>query len=738
MSTASDTLEPPEEPIGSPAIAGRVALVLSFCVQATVSLYIIYGPNRPRLDVSDYGFYTSKPEYEISIYLAAWALTILVISASILWWSGRVRASSASGGVDASNRTTILLFTVALMSALLFFGFVRPVSHISIFQKYGGWTYPLFVLALPMLIAVASILVHLRPKRRSDSSLIDFAIDCSIPFVLVGLILVPDWRTITGYIYQSDNFFHIDAFVMDPALRLVKGGAFGSGVYSQYGLGWPTFFANSASVLSLSYGRFVLFCMIFSCVYLYGFYFLLRRLTLSAPIALLGTLLVVNLALFARGDWENFIIWTYPQSHFIRRPLDILILFSIWAHLRGGKSRWAVLASAAAGASLFFVTDTGLFLAATLFFYFGVRFTCSKMFMDGSNRRENALHYVAFAAIYAATFLSGAAWASQMSLFSGTFWGQWMTGILESGGPRGYGSSPFRTSSVQAVWTYAIVFSIYVVTLARFFVSVVRSRVRITQVFLATTAVYGSASLVFFVGRSQLDVLYQNIVPAVVIAAVYAQGALPVSADWLARLDFGPRFKQLAAATPFLIPVALILVTGVQMTHHMKEQTYANAYSFLTGLEYDEILEASAGRTLQKFGQDCMFHLPLDCCGRSHEQTSAFRDTAKMFRALGATGESVAIVSTHATTYYLASGLSPWSSPAPLVSLLTKQDVVEYASELLRQHPGYVIIPRQGEGPMWDNWFPATLKTVRTAISPKYTLVDTLQGFEIWKYGGIG
>ena len=65
---------------------------------------------------------------------------------------------------------------------------------------------------------------------------------------------------------------------MAPAIGYLHGGALGTDVFAQYGVGWPTLHAALDSCWQLSYAHVFQVSLIYGCLYFIGIYVFLRLL----------------------------------------------------------------------------------------------------------------------------------------------------------------------------------------------------------------------------------------------------------------------------------------------------------------------------------------------------------------------------------------------------------------------------------------------------------------------------
>src|SRR5262249_34553281 len=68
----------------------------------------------------------------------------------------------------------------------------------------------------------------------------------AMPVLIILVIGVPPgtWTDLAGQCFLIDWCHHLNFFIMGPALSFAHGKAFGTEIFSQYGIGWPMMFST--------------------------------------------------------------------------------------------------------------------------------------------------------------------------------------------------------------------------------------------------------------------------------------------------------------------------------------------------------------------------------------------------------------------------------------------------------------------------------------------------------------
>lgn len=713
---------------------------ISIGVQATMGLIVVLGPLRPRAsELTSFGKVFTRPEYDIYCYIAGSVLTVALSLIAVICWNKRILSLPEKLRVKWANNTSHLIKTVSAGSTILAIGFVVPCAYmLETYNRTGLW-YCIALLALPAGIGLGLVLWFQRPSYICNAHRIPIIANAAIPFFIIGILFVPDWRTLTGRIYGTDSFLHIDAFVMSPAWGMIHGGTLGTDVYSQYGLGWPTLVSLLASVFSISYGHIALLSMICSCLYLAGVYSLSRSLRIGPGWCLLGIVLILYFKVFPSLEpaFTRWVIWSFPQSNFMRHLLDIFVISALWQHLSLSRLRAAILAGAAGGLSLFLVTDSGIFLFGMLVFYFILKIGLAWRKNDPASLRLHLRGVAACLGAYFAIFLLGALVAARGSILDGAFWAGWLKGIIDSGGAEGFGSSPLANSAASSLVLFVSIFLVYMIALCNGIITIIRGSAQNTDVLKACIAAYGLATLIQFVGRSDPLVLQNVTIPFVLLLTIYADRMARRAYLFLGLSRGSAALRRSLRYGLSLIPWALALLVTVFLGIHSERSKYASPFAFAAGLTYKEVLNFNTFRPDHKDETACLFDSPLDCCGLPENMVQSFNETIDELRILAGTGKSVAVITTFETSYYVAAQMQPWPQGAYLLELRTERSREEYIQALVESRPDYVFLA----GPKrrllsYDVYFEDTLDRLRAALRENYTLDSRVHRFQIWRHTG--
>ncbi|HEX8199783.1 MAG TPA: hypothetical protein VF590_04795, partial [Isosphaeraceae bacterium] len=544
------------------------------------------------------------------------------------------------------------------------------------------------------------------PRRSLRKSLGDGLLAGATALLIVALIYVPSWRQLAGqFLNDGFPFHHWDFFVMGPALGYLHGGSLGTEVFSQYGVGWPLFFAWLSPAVPLSYGIAVHVATIYGCIYLMGLYLALRLALGSGAWALAGVLLAIDLQMFM-GVFPSVTLWMYPSASVLRSPMDVWFFLAMLLHLRSGKLRWAALIGALTGLAVLFGTDTGLYLLATLLLYLAC------LLSPAARRaapvwREGLLATPAVTlSTMAMTVLVGFAVASRGTLVRADFWAGWMEA------PRvyiaGLSALPMATApNTKALILFAIMVSTYLVFLGLLVVAVLDGRAEGELIAGGCLGAYGLGALLLFVNRSHTFNIFHVCIPfcaLAIAAAAWARRQIAGRAAWWAEV-----------ARP--MPLAVVGMALVLLANNPNVRDYPNPLSeFLEG-------PRPAGLCLMR-----------DVCGLSPRRQGFIDQFAAVVRtlaALKARGATVGVLDKADTMFYLASGCPPPDRYCPLVINMFREDQLERTvARFFDKKIDYLVV--SNEDPASRAWADVWNR-FRSGVERHYVPVDQIGSYGVWR-----
>src|SRR3989338_3284328 len=301
-----------------------------------------------------------QPEREMMFY-RLWVLAAIGVQACLLiYFRNRLDEK-----VLVRKLCRFFTAEIILVGAMLFVLFKMAV---------GGMTFPLKVIFYVLLGTAMVAKVSWRhfdiligrwmswPGTNKNAVILNKISDAAVPVLIFLLVYIPDINGLLAKIFNADHLHHIDAFVAAPALAFLKGGIFGTDIYTQYGMGLPALIGMLATIGgNLSYQHLLCVFIAMTMLYLILIYFLLRIWLKDPLISLIGILFILKFHIFNNGINEP-IIWRYPSQTVIRYFFDVLFFISVFLHLNRGNVRYLLFAGICSGFSLWYVFDVGVYL----------------------------------------------------------------------------------------------------------------------------------------------------------------------------------------------------------------------------------------------------------------------------------------------------------------------------------------------------------------------------------------
>ncbi|HEX2179338.1 MAG TPA: hypothetical protein VHL54_07455 [Actinomycetota bacterium] len=698
----------------------------------------------PRVDTSrltDFGRFYFTPDRDVPLYLSAVVFFVLLATALVLIWNRRLTSTrlpappvlrwlSAGQALAAGGGTVLYVALFLKAREYLIDGDSIPARYFVVFAgiALGLITAVLFAWLLagrgradhPDAEAGDGIVAD-RPAGPGYSLL-----DLAVPALIVGSVYVTAWRQVAGDIFVQEGFFHWDFFAMGPALAFRHGRALGSEIFSMYGLGWPAFFGTLFRWIPPSYGVVIQVASIYACVYMCGVYLLLRLLTRRAVVAALGAGLV--LAQFYVALEEQVVIWRFPSLSVLRWPLDVWCFIALVLHHRSGKRAWAVVAGVTVGLAIFFVVDTGLYLAAAVAFYWLAVLTTAQ-------KKQQLLADAAWsiAASFAA-LAAGLLFASRGGLFQAAFWRGWLESLLEYG--TGFAQVPLSIGPEGLeIAVFVVIFSAYLAMFGYVLARLVHRRAGYLEVFNGFLALYGLLILLHFVGRSGESV-YRVWMPLGLIATNVA-GAMANYARPVARRIWGEERRSRVALRASGAGLALASLTALVLlpTGSLLEGFLAYP-SPISSLMREEV-------TLQR----CLLSEPKDICGDQPTlvvPAPEVQAIVERLRSFKEQGKTFAVIDESGAFFYMATDTDPFGRYSRIFnSLLSKEELDDFEQRLRRQPPDFILTRPEVTPPspvyaVWhfNSWganLPSdTLEQLRGVVADLYHLEATAGPFEFW------
>jgi hypothetical protein len=622
------------------------------------------------------GFMASSALLEGVLAAASAVVYILLLP---LDWSRDFRSASSglrlpTSGVDAVGMLVPCVSALVCVAVDLKYGFCQPNGSASRFE--------------PSRLRLGKVLRYV------------------VPVFIILVVGVPParWSYLAGQFFLIDRGHHLNFFVMGPALSFAHGKAFGTEIYSQYGIGWPLLASRLFQFSALTYGNLVGVEIVYGCVYFIALFLLLRSCFRAEIWAAFAVVLAIYWQVFS-GMNPYELIWLTPSSTMMRHPMDVWFFLALVMHQRSGRTVWAVLAGVAAALGVFFETETGVYLLVTFLVYSVLRTGLAPGERRSVGKQGWWVPPLAFYATVVATLLPLLFYASRGALFTRAFWHGWVEALVAYAA-YGLGALPIAELPDAPLVVFMVMVSVYLAVFAYAAIKGLHGNASQGNALLATLAVYGLALLLLFVNRSHPFNLCHAAVPfAVVLTALLLQG-----------------YKVLERRLPHSsLPCAL---AGGLVLLLLAKAEFRRYPGFLASI----FTKAPTGGLSLKSTPTDISGLPPSAEGLVRE----FKDITSAIRILAPDGKGVAILDPYDTLIYSGGNASPWSRYASLFHMaLTRQALDGIRNDLLTQSPRYVVIRGQNatRSPNWDFvWAP-----LYQAVTNRYVLRQTVDSFEIWQ-----
>ena len=706
-------------------LLGPLALGLSVGMQVMMTAFLLLGPASDgglANQLTEYGKKLSRPEHDLGLYVAG-ALFALVAAVVAVWfWRAKLAGLDAAKGAEIMRSSGMFQGVLAVISLLTFVVLVCSCWFSRDPQSVPSAARPLLgpsdgvSLLLPSIVALVCAILdlaggwlnstastsHFELWRQRISKVLLYA----VPLFIILVLGVPPgrWSYMAGRILGSDGCHHLNFFMMGPAISFAHGKAFGTEIYSQYGIGWPLLACILSHFSALTYGNLIGMEIIYGCVYYLAMFLLLRTCFKQELWAAFGVLLAIYWQIFS-GVTPSDAIWQYPSSTLMRHPMDVWFFFALVMHQRSERTGWAMLAGVAAALGIFFETETGAYLLVTFLVYSVLQAGLA----PGGRRLVGAkgwlLAQLAFYATAAVTLLPLLLYAGRGTVFRGTFWRGWLESLFMFAG-QGVSALPIAELPDAPLVLFMFMVLLYLAVIAYAVIRGWHQSVGKGTVLLATVAAYGMALLLVFVNRSHPFNLCHETAPFAVVLTVL------VLAGYQALERRVPR-----SSLPYALIVGLVLLLVTKAGF----QSYP---SYLGSLFTDT---PTGGLSLRSNPAD-ISGLPQDY----EPFVRDFQDICSAIHTLAPDGKGIAIIDLNDTLLYYGSDARPWSRYASLFHMaFTEQFLDDMRNDLLLRSPRYVVIRGRNapRPPAWEFvWAP-----FYQAVTHRYVLRQTVGYYEIWQ-----
>ncbi|PWU14145.1 MAG: hypothetical protein C5B50_17895 [Verrucomicrobia bacterium] len=820
-------------------LAGPLLFALSLSLQLTVTAFLLFGVSHDRSfenQVTVLGRLWVRPERDMALYVGGIIFSMVAAVGSAFWWRSRIvrfakqagegtgrdaAKSAAPGNQEFLTRGAAAMFSAALLlgclAGLSMGAFLLLLSSHFASHEFGPIyssvreplpTFDGLRLLVPAVLAVGCAVVELRSKKaggilrpapngtaqqyperrvrarglqdlvgRVPSRGADRLLCWGIPAVIILVIAVPRGAAawLAGRMLETDNLHHLNFFFMAPALSFAHGKAFGTEIFSQYGIGWPLVASFLARISALTYANLVCVEITYGCIYFIGLFFLLRSVFQNSVWAAIGVVLAVYWQIFT-GMHRTGVPWTAPSLTLMRHSMDVWFFWALFKYQSQRRFLWLELSGVAIGLGIFFETETGLYLMAAFFLYSlllagqpvaqvsnllyrrlpigrpsdqkrapgsqagstAIQQIGNLRYDEGSAKnakgradegvrapgesqpiRSAALVFVVGCAFAALTLLPLLAYASRGALLTRAFWRGW-TEPLFLFGSWGVSAMPIAELPDVPLLSFICIVAVFLSVVIWAATRALHCAVTDGEALLAVVAAYGLACLLLFVNRSHPFYMWRVLVPfAAVATALLFQAAKFARTGASALLSGNPWPSPLLSFV--LIGVVVLLLTKPEFRRYPS-------------------LASALFRRVNEPGLSLMSE-PVDVAGLPDERggfVQEFREVASAVRAIAPGGRDVAILDAFDTPIYCAAHAEPWSRNTPLFDMaLTKSFIEEIGQKLMESPPRYVVVLGQKRLAHRDLAADQAWDFIRSplywVVTNRFRLRHTVASYEIWE-----
>ncbi len=715
---------------------GSLFLWVIFCLQTTYSGFLILG--KIAVTIADKraltrrGFHLFIPERELPIYALGvlLALSVVAVSAALHKRGGK---SLFSCHPPFPSNTENLRLLLGLLNSILFtftylflcnsvvcrISTVQNAAKILLGVSFVSWLITFTICCNEVrLRRFRAKLMH-RPEIQERAFTHSYApgtdypdfkassqpeslfqiqrlgglcLEIVIPILLFLIIYIPQTNLISGNDFATEQLHHIDYFFMAPVLGFAQGGALGTDVYCQYGVGYPVLFSILARVAPLTYSTFITFSVLYGWLYFVGVYLFLRILLKRVEWAALGVLIALSLQLF-HGVSSPDVLWQYPSSTVMRSPCDIWFLISLLRHAQTKSRYWLYFAAIANGLAIFFETDTGVYLMLAFGAYLAISKISDAKTGDVSAPSIRLADCLLCGVITLFTLGAGLWVASRGTLFSAAFFTGWLEVFRLY--PSGISMLPLIASQ-EAICISFLFLLTYLLTAASNLHACILQSARRESPLLVAIAIFGMCLLLQFIGRSHPFNLYHASIPLSLLLTWYGfqltcklKNAVVswVSDNMKAESARSKTISCLQTKALGFIPTAAIAFLALGLLNNDAFRNYPNLLNALTNpkakeetfLLLPELNDIAIPMRLKKYAED--FH-------------AATQDA----RRLTQDGKSVMFIVNNEPIYHLASGSKAPYRYAPLLPALMSKSMLRRVIATLEERPvDYAFIAPENE-----------------------------------------
>lgn len=348
------------------------------------------------------------------------------------------------------------------------------------------------------------------------------AFDFLIFAFIVLAVFIPERQGVIAQIFGQDMFHHFDTFVAAPAWAFIKGNTLDVDSYSQYGFGMPVVVGFLSKMIgTVNYENMLLVLLVLAITYLILGYTFLRLWFKHIGLAFLGIVLILKFQMFNNSTADP-IIWRYPSTTVVRYFFDIPFFILVLWHLKKPSSGYLVAAGIICGVAIYYLTDSGVYLAVTYCAYVILLLTLPatrSFYWQKHHGLKDVLGHVGYGVLPLATsFFLFWLFVGQ-HIFGATFWDHFMDFVYLFKG--GWGAIPIGDFAAQGkflnFFAGLAMCLVYVFTVIFVGVMCFREKWDRQNLLAVVIGIYGLAIFHYYIARSSADSIPVVCIPCLLL-----------------------------------------------------------------------------------------------------------------------------------------------------------------------------------------------------------------------------
>lgn len=493
--------------------------------------------------------------------------------------------------------------------------------------------------------------------------------------------------------YESYHQFHHVTFFVIPIHEILAGKTLLINVSSLYGILLTYFNSLIFKIFGLTYSNFVLFNMIITVIYIWLFFLILKKITNSFWLALMGTFAYVRLAFF-RDLLPHQEIFILPSTTPIRHFFDLIVFYLIYDYFHRPDSLKRLLIMTITVVFTFFYSfDFGLFilLAYIMTLMFDI-------FLSKTITKSNKY----FLTLVAPFIFFGLLIIGYTFFRSGAFldFNQYLFNLSTQ-------TAQLNDRSLPAVigWHY-LPLSIYLLSFYFIFHQALIKKEKGNQ-WLVFLLVYGLLTFVYYINLSEPNHLFSFLHPAILIFILLLNTAKN-------------KLTQLKTSMPFILFFVLVtFFIGIFWTIFISPKLFTNMIAEKINYRYSPI---STNYYYWNYpGTD--FYLQDD-------DGKNFKLAADKIKQLSKKDKEVVIISRYSALLYLMSGkTSLINHPNIEYDIYSIQEFSEALNEIKARRPQFIFVHSQA----YSQWYVDIMNTLWDKIKKDYTFKENAGAVDVYQ-----